>query len=92
MTRYQQIIQKVAQKNNLSEELVDKVWKAYWKGIKYYLQQSDFKQDISKDQFDKLVTSINIPSLGKIYCTYDMYISKRNHYKQYKSEEQNVSN
>jgi len=32
------------------------------------------KDDISEEEFKKIKTNFNIPSLGKLYCTRDRYL------------------
>lgn len=55
----------------LPSELVGKVYKAYWKSIKKFIQDLPLKEDLAEEDFYKLKTSINIPSLGKLYSNYD---------------------
>lgn len=69
--KYSEIIEKVSKELGLPEELVDRTYKAYWLHIKNYIQTLPLKEDISEEDFNKLQTNINVPSLGKFTCTYD---------------------
>lgn len=68
---YKSIIKKVSEELNLSLEVVDKVYKAYWVFIKDTINSLPLKENINEEEFTKLRTNFNIPSLGKLSCTYD---------------------
>ena len=68
---YPDIIGKVSQEMGLPPEVVDTAYKSYWKFIKQTIQSLPLKDDISEEDFTKLRTNFNIPSLGKLTCTYD---------------------
>lgn len=74
---YQQIVDNVSCELNLPRELVDKTYKAYWFFIKQYIQSLPLKEDLSKNNFSQLKTNINIPSLGKLTCTYDRMLNMK---------------
>ena len=76
---YPDIIGKVSQEMGLPPEVVDTAYKSYWKFIKQTIQSLPLKDDISEEDFTKLRTNFNIPSLGKLTCTFDrmMGIKKR---------------
>ena len=71
---YSDIINKVSEELDLPKEVVDKTYKSFWLFIRRYIQSLPLKEDLSKDNFDKLRTNFNIPSLGKLTCTYDRMI------------------
>ena len=76
---YPDIIGKVSQEMGLPPEVVDTAYKSYWKFIKQTIQSLPLKDDISEEDFTKLRTNFNIPSLGKLTCTFDrmMGVKKR---------------
>ncbi len=76
---YSKIVDKVAEELNLPKELVDKTYKAYWASIRSSISSLPLKDDIDEEEFSQLRTNFNIPSLGKLSCTYDRYkgIKKR---------------
>ena len=71
---YEQIIESVANELQLPVDLVRKTYKAYWQFIRDTIQQLPLKEDISEEDFKKIKTNFNIPSLGKLYCTRDRYL------------------
>lgn len=68
---YKSIIKKVSEELNLPLEVVDKAYKAYWVFIKDTINSLPLKENINEEEFTKLRTNFNIPSLGKLSCTYD---------------------
>jgi hypothetical protein len=70
---YSNIIDKISQDIQLPVEVVDKAYKAYWKFIRDSIQGLPLKDDLSEEEFNNLRTSFNIPSLGKLCCTFDNY-------------------
>lgn len=71
---YSDIIDKVSEELNLPKELVDRTYRAYWLSIKQYVQSLPLKEDINEEDFIKLRTSFNIPSLGKLCITWDRLV------------------
>lgn len=71
---YEQIIESVANELQLPVDLVRKTYKAYWQFVRDTIQQLPLKDDISEEEFRKIKTNFNIPSLGKLYCTRDRYL------------------
>lgn len=72
---YDEIIAKVADNMGLSSEFVDKVYKLFWFTIKNNIKELPLKDELTEEEFNRLTTSYNIPSIGKLYCTYDKYKS-----------------
>jgi len=77
---YERVIAKVADTVGLDKDLVNKVYRAYWKAVKEHIEELPLKEDLSEEDFNKLRPNVNIPSLGKLYVTYDRYkrIKKQN--------------
>lgn len=71
---YEQILNSVANELQLPVDLVRKTYKAYWQSIRDTIKELPLKEDISEEDFKKLKTNFNIPSLGKLYCTRDRYL------------------
>lgn len=80
---YQEIIKKVSYDIGLGYETVDKAYKAFWLYIKNSIKELPLMEDLSEDDFLKLRTNFNIPSLGKISCTYDRYKGVKRRYRYY---------
>lgn len=68
---YIEIITIISKELNLPIEVVDKVYKSYWQYIKNTIQDLPLKENLTEEQFSELRTNFNIPSLGKLTCTYN---------------------
>lgn len=68
---YNSLVTQVSKELDLPFRVVDKVYRSYWKSIRDTIQGLPLKDDIPKEEFQKLRTNFNIPSLGKLSCTYD---------------------
>ena len=87
---YPDIISKVSQEMGLLPEVVDTAYKSYWKFIKQTIQSLPLKDDISEKDFTKLRTNFNIPSLGKLTCTFDRIMGIKKRFKYIKRLRENV--
>ena len=87
---YPDIIGKVSQEMGLPLEVVDTAYKSYWKFIKQTIQSLPLKDDISEEEFAKLKTNFNIPSLGKLTCTFDRMMGVKKRFKYIKRLRENV--
>lgn len=79
--KYSDIISKVSKDLNISEEVVDYAYKSYWNFIKQTIQKLPLKEDIDEKEFSSLRTNFNIPSLGKLYLTWDRFLSYKKRFK-----------
>lgn len=70
---YENIVATVADSLGLPKEVVDKTYKAYWKAIRQHIKSLPLKDNISDEDFLKLKTSVNIPSIGKLYIPLEKY-------------------
>ena len=78
---YPDIIGKVSQEMDIPLEVVDTAYKSYWKFIKQTIQSLPLKDEISEEEFAKLRTNFNIPSLGKLTCTFDRMMGVKKRFK-----------
>lgn len=78
---YPDIVGKVSRELNLPKEVVEKTYKAYWLFIKSHIQSLPLKENLNEEDFAKLRTNFNIPSLGKLNCTYDRMLGMKKRYK-----------
>lgn len=78
---YPDIIGKVSQEMDIPLEVVGTAYKSYWKFIKQTIQSLPLKDDISEEEFAKLRTNFNIPSLGKLTCTFDRMMGVKKRFK-----------
>ena len=70
---YEDIVKKVAEELELPTDVVRNTYRAYWKFIRTTIEELPLKEDLSDEEFSKLKTNFNIPSLGKLNCTLDRY-------------------
>ena len=81
---FKQIIKQVAKELNLPEDLVRNTYKNYWKVIKQIIERNNIKSNdnliFTSDEFNNNVININIPSIGKLNCTYDKYLKTINRF------------
>ena len=88
--RYPDIISAVSKELDIPREVVDLAYKYYWKFIKQTIQELPLKEDINEEEFSKLRTNFNVPSLGKIVCTYDRMMGIKKRYNYIKKLRENV--
>lgn len=79
------IIGKVSEELNLPRELVERTYKAYWFWVKETIQSLPLKEDLNEEDFSKLRTNFNIPSLGKLTCTFKRMQGVKKRYKYIKN-------
>lgn len=79
--KYPDIVNLVSNELNIPKEVVDLAYKSYWKFIKQTIQALPLKEDINEEDFAKLKTNFNIPSLGKLTCTYDRMLGMKKRFK-----------
>ena len=90
---YTDIIKKVSEELNIPKEVVDKTYKAFWLYIRDSIQKLPLKEELTEDEFLTLRTNYNIPSLGKLTCTYDRYtgvISRFKYIKELRNKNEKV--
>lgn len=78
---YQDAIDHVANKLELPREVVKEAYESYWKYIRCTISELPLKNDLSEEEFNKLRTNFNVPSLGKLSCTYPRYKAIKDRYK-----------
>ena len=78
---YQEALNHVANKLNLPVEVVKEAYESYWKFIRYTITELPLKDDLSEEEFNKLRTNFNVPSLGKLAVTWDRYKAIKDRYK-----------
>ena len=68
---YKTIFEKVSSELNIPVKVVEYAYKSYWKFIREKIKELSLKDIKDEEEFLKLRTNFNIPSLGKLSCTYD---------------------
>lgn len=69
--KYSEIINQVSKELDIPVEVVDKAYRSSFEFIKNKIQSLPLKEDINEEEFSELRTNFNIPSLGKLVCTFD---------------------
>ena len=72
--KYSEIINQVSKELDIPVEVVDKAYRSSFEFIKNKIQSLPLKDDITEEEFSQLRTNFNIPSLGKLVCTYDRMV------------------
>ncbi len=78
---YIEILNTLSKELDLPKEVIVKVYKAYWKSIKEHIQSLPLKDNINEEEIKKLKINCNIPSLGKLECSYDRLLKIKQKYK-----------
>ena len=78
---YKDLITQISKELSLPYKVVDKVYKSYWRFIRDTIQNLPLKENLTEEDFQKLRTNFNIPSLGKLSCTYDRVKGVKESYK-----------
>ena len=71
---YSEAIKQVSIELGLPPQVVKEAYESFWTFIRKNIKALPLKEDLSKEEFDKLRTNFNVPSLGKLSCTYDRFI------------------
>lgn len=87
---YPDIIDKVSRELNLPGEVIDKTYRAYWLFIKDHIQSLPLKDDLNEEDFAKLRTNFNIPSIGKLYVTWNRLVGCKKRFEIIKKLRKNV--
>ena len=88
---YTEIVDKVSEDTGIPAEVVDKAYKAFWSYIRNSVQELPLKRELSETEFLSLRPNFNIPSLGKLTCTYQRFIGVKerfNHIKKLRRNEE----
>ena len=71
---YSEAIKQVSIELGLPPQVVQEAYESFWTFIRNNIKALPLKEDLSKEEFDKLRTNFNVPSLGKLSCTYNRFI------------------
>lgn len=92
MTALDLAISVASHKLGLPSEIVGKVYRAYWLALKQVVQALPLKEDLTDEDFSKLSASFNIPSLGKLYSSYDRVQGVKRRFKYLQQIKNNAQN
>ena len=74
------ILNNVSRTLGISPDVIEKVYKAYWLYIKTTIEALPLKDKLNEEEFLKLRTNFNIPSLGKLYVTWNRFVGCKKRY------------
>lgn len=77
------IYKEASRTTGISKDIVEKAYNSYWRAVREHLSSLPLKEDISEEEFNALQPSINMPSLGKLYVTYERQKALRRTYKEH---------
>lgn len=66
----QSIILEASKKLDIPDDIVEIAYREYWNWVKDTLENVPVNEEMTEEEFNKMQTSINVPSLGKFYATY----------------------
>lgn len=78
------IYNQVAEQTGFNSKIVENIFTSYWLFIKSKAEELPFEKNLSEEEFNQISTSFNIPSIGKLYCTYDDYKRTKERFKNIK--------
>lgn len=81
------IYKKVAKHLNLEEKVVKEAYNIYWEFIRRRIEALPLKENLTEEEFSRLRTSFNIPSLGKLCCTYQRFLKVKRKFNYKKSRD-----
>ena len=71
--KYPDIVELLSKELSLPQEVVDAAYKSFFTFIREEIESLPLKEDLTEEEFSKLKTNFNIPSIGKLHCTYERY-------------------
>lgn len=86
-----EIVYKAAAQLGLPPKYVWEVYRAYWKFIRNYISSLPLKENLTKEEFEKLRTNINIPSLGHFTLDWDRLEYKKKENERFKNKKDKTS-
>ena len=87
---YLDVIGKVSEELNIPKEVVSLAYRSYWSFIKQTIQSLPLKNDIDEEEFAGMRTNFNIPSLGKMSCTFDRMVGVKKRFEYIKKLKENA--
>ena len=66
----EQVYAEASERLGIDKSIIKKSYKLFWKFIRDKIEELPLKEELTEEEFGKLRTNFNIPSVGKLYCTY----------------------
>lgn len=75
------VYERVSEDTGIPIETVKEAYRLFWKFVRETISELPLKDDLTEEEFNELRTNFNIPSLGKLVCTFDRYMGMKKRYK-----------
>lgn len=69
------IVKQLSEELGVSERAIKEAYKGFFEFIRERVTSLPLKENLTEEEFNQLKTNFNIPSLGKLHCTYDRYLA-----------------
>lgn len=79
---YPEAITQVSTELGIPPEVVKLAYESYWMFIRKTISALPLMEDLDEEEFSELRTNFNIPSIGKLNCTYSRWKGVKKRYKQ----------
>ena len=83
----QEQIDIVAQEMDLPKEVVTVAYRSFWEFMRDTLREYPKYYNITEEEFNNLKVNFNLPSIGKLYTTWDKIEIKKKKYNETKNKE-----
>lgn len=74
------IYEEASKQLDIPVDRVKKIYRYYWKYIRETIKLLPLKSNLTEEEYSQYRTSFNIPSLGKLHCTYEEYTRMNNRF------------
>lgn len=90
---YEEIVAEVSDYTGISKQIVDRIYKAYWRAVREHITSLELKKDLTDEEFERIRPNVNIPSIGKLYITLGRYhrLKKKGEYYKSNTEEYGIT-
>lgn len=82
---YSEAVLKVSEELGIPKEVVKHAYESYWMFIRRTISELPLMDELTEEQFNGLRTNFNIPSIGKLNCTYNRYVGMKKRFNHLKT-------
>lgn len=75
------IYESISREQGIPIEVVKEAYESQWSFIRETIKELPLKENLSEEEFKELRTNFNIPSIGKLSCTYDRFLGVKKRFK-----------
>lgn len=72
--RVKMLIHSIGLKYNLQDEVIRKIIASPYKFAKEKIKSLEINDDITEEEYNKLKTNFNFPSIGKLYSSFEVFV------------------